>query len=451
MKITPELEHAIQKLSLVRKKLNQYLLERKEETDGILIAILSGTSALFLGDVGTAKTLMVQTASTLVGLRDFDILLSETTKPDQIFGPTDIPALAKGVQQLKYKGYAPDAEILFFDEIFKANATVLNPLLWLMNEHRFRDGDNGIRTAPIKAVFAASNETPTDASLKAVYDRLLLRYNVQYMRDPESMKKLVATLSSPLEEPKAIFSRDEVNLLRKASSQVVVPDDMRDLAIKIRSTIQMTLGIEFSDRRFIQSFKVMQASALLNGRFSIKPLDVELLSHILWSEPDHIKRVQALVYATAGGDTTEISTLLEEAQAIEATIKEGGDLPKKLSVLKSIYDQMKPHASRFGTRARAEVRGIAKSLVDLIDARKDMEVVQLLNDKGRPYWIVQAKAASVFTYKEMRAFGFSYRRKHQYWWTFNTRTIRKHLEVDGIQLKITNKKKVSQQMKEQEE
>ena len=259
-----ELQTLLAKINEIRKVLNSVVLERQEETDGILLSVLSGANALFLGEPGTAKTFHLQLASKLLGLSNFDILLSETVKPDQIFGPTDIPALAEGKQQTKYIGYAPDCEILFFDEIFKANATVLNPLLWLINEHLFRDGDNGIVKCKVMASFAASNELPTDPLLAALYDRFLLRFNVTYLKSDDNIRKMINSSLSIPEEFGPILTKVEVDRLRELTKTVVLPDEMRDKAMVIRRQVEYTMGFKISDRRFVKSIRVIQASAVLN-------------------------------------------------------------------------------------------------------------------------------------------------------------------------------------------
>ena len=125
----------MQKVRAIRKYINQCVLERESETDSALLAVMSGKSCLLLGDAGAAKTQQIQLVSKMLGLSLFDTLMSESTKPESIFGPVDVPALAKGIQRFKIDGYAPTAQIIFLDEVFKASGVILNPLLWLLNKH----------------------------------------------------------------------------------------------------------------------------------------------------------------------------------------------------------------------------------------------------------------------------------------------------------------------------
>lgn len=427
-----------ERLQAVRVMLNELVYERTDETDGILLSILSGANTLFFGDVGTAKTFHIQAASSLLGLSNFDILMSETVKSDQIFGPTDIPALAQGKQQTKYIGYAPDCEILFFDEIFKANATVLNPLLWLINEHKFRDGDNGIVRCKVKATFAASNELPSDPILKALYDRFILRFNVVYLRDDSNIRKLVDKfLGTPDEIDTHLLSSEEVEELRAITRTVKLPSNLRDLAMRIRRQIEYALNFNISDRRFLKSMRVVQAAAVLDGRVEIIPKDLEVLAHIFWNEPAQISKIQSIVFSNTSGDTAEISTYVERAQQIRETLGQGGDLKSKLQELKRLYALVSKLNSRYARQAAAEIKSIGMAFAHVIKERKIFRIVRItLNSK------VQIKASQSSTTSwssaELRAFGFRHKRKGNYWYSdHKLSTLKQTFKKAGITLEVS--------------
>jgi MoxR-like ATPase len=68
------------------------------------------------------------------------------------------------------KGRAADSHVIFLDEIFKANAVVLNAMLMLINERLFIN--NGVpNQVDLWAGFGASNELPNEPELHAFRDR----------------------------------------------------------------------------------------------------------------------------------------------------------------------------------------------------------------------------------------------------------------------------------------
>lgn len=73
------------------------------------------------------------------------------------------------------------AEVAFIDEVFKANSAILNTLLTILNERLFDNGKERL-PVPLLCLVAASNELPESEELDALYDRFLLRSQVQQVR-----------------------------------------------------------------------------------------------------------------------------------------------------------------------------------------------------------------------------------------------------------------------------
>ena len=103
------------------------------------------------------------------------------TTPEDMFGPVSLSELEKGVYKRNTDHKMPAAHLSFLDEIFKANSAILNALPTLINERLFYN--NGIpHETPLISVIGASNEYPEEGEgLEALFDRFLLRFEVEYI------------------------------------------------------------------------------------------------------------------------------------------------------------------------------------------------------------------------------------------------------------------------------
>lgn len=432
---SPALPEALhQKLLGIRAALNERVLERHSETDGILLTMLSGLSLLFVGDVGTAKTSHIRLASDLFGLSTFDILLSETTKPDQIFGPVDVPALAKGKQVMKTDGYAPTSEVLFFDEIFKANSVVLNPLLWLINEHRFRNGDLGIQQCPTMAVFAASNELPQDSVLKAVYDRFVLRYEVTYLKDSENQHLMVQNFLSGGSKLTQSLTKDEVGQLREAVRAVVVPRAVVDLVLKIRQQVQSACGTSISDRRLNNVFRLIQAHAVMRNHSIADDADVQVVAHAFWDKPSQQPRVQAICASYAAPSVVDLLTFDELSTQVIETAMKTGQITQAMSRLDKLIAQV-DQSSTAAIQAVNRIRERRAKLAAIQSQRERFIVTKVVTNANVRFKLNQT-SASVWTTTQLRAAGFRLKRKLGYWYYEGTESGLEARVMDKLKVKV---------------
>lgn len=424
-------------LKAVEAAMSNSVFERETETRGILLGIISGTSVFFYGEPGTAKSYQLNLVSKLMGLTTFDILLSESTKPESIFGPTDIPALAKGRQVVKTKGYAPTCEVLFLDEVFKANAIVLNPLLWLINERKFRNGDDGIQKCPLKVTFAASNEIPTDTTLAAMYDRLVLRYEVTSLKNRINIKKMInAHLENRrMDEIQPILDSQDVEEIMQACWKVVIPEGVHDVVCKIRDQLSISVPrLVISDRRLAAAFHIVQANALLNGRSVADVKDTSILSNIFWNSPEQQIKVRSIVLSHSDSNSVDLQSYVELAEDVWSKATQSGEIAKAEKKLAELYETTRKFTTESGKLVAERVLDKLTKAQEFLAARSNFILVRI-NSGGPITYKVSGASALSWTPTELRNAGFHWKRRASYWYCYGS-TSKKKVDIQAFEVKL---------------
>ncbi|WP_423793202.1 AAA family ATPase [Methanocaldococcus indicus] len=279
-------------LNRIREELNNYFIERREEIDIALTSLLCSEHTIFLGNPGTAKSQLIRAISFHFNAKYFEKLITRFTTEDELFGPLSIKELKDNDRFVrKTDNYLPTAEIAFLDEVFKANSSILNSLLTIINERIYHNGDR-IEKVPLISLFSASNELPEENELLAFYDRFLFRKIVSEIRGDNNLKKLLL-----LEEeynPKTIINIDKLKKLQEEAKYVEV-DGVLGYIIDIKKILQQN-HVYISDRRLKKSVKAVKSYAYLNGKDKADVNDLDILRHIFWNEPDEFFKVSKIVF-----------------------------------------------------------------------------------------------------------------------------------------------------------
>ena len=85
----------------------------------------------------------------------------------------------------------PEAELAFLDEVFLGSTAILNTLLGILNERRFRRGHTRLRV-PAAASASGHERAAGGPSLAAFADRFLVRVFVEPVADP-MLEELLAS------------------------------------------------------------------------------------------------------------------------------------------------------------------------------------------------------------------------------------------------------------------
>jgi len=278
------------------------MVEREETVAVALLAALSGQNTFLYGPPGTAKSLVSRRiASVFDTTAYFEHLMNRFSTPEEVFGPVSLKALKEDRFVRKTDSYLPQAQFAFLDEIWKSSPAILNALLTLINERTYKNGDQ-VEQAPLRALLAASNETPApNQGLEALYDRFIVRLMVPPISQPQHFEQLLNSRPGAAEvampDDARIQSHEWSAWLEQIHGVALSPETLTIVRL-IRAQLveqQEALGVYVSDRRWQRAAFLMRAAAFFNGRATTNHSDALLLQHCLWTQDSNHQAVARIV------------------------------------------------------------------------------------------------------------------------------------------------------------
>lgn len=368
------MERALEKLRKIRAELKARYLERDEVIDGAFCALLTGSHLLLVGPPGTAKSQLANDVCRRIeGAEYFQWLLTKFTTPEELFGAVSLKGLENDEYRRVTAGKLPEAHIAFLDEIFKASSSILNTLLTVMNERIFHNGTE--KTAiPLITLFGASNELPSEEDeLEALYDRFLLRYVVDYIKEDFRFLKMLN--SDDGETGGLTITSSELESCAAGARGVAVPSNILKLISRIRKELAKK-GIFPSDRRYKHSVSLLKARAYLEGRGSVSEDDLRLFENVLWREPGERAEIQSVIHQSLHGYKDRLRELLIQAKELEAYSKrewENEEMLIKANI--EAQTKLKHIGSRLGELVE-EYRERGKPTDEITQAKEEIENIQ---------------------------------------------------------------------------
>ena len=257
------------------KVATQGFIGRQQLAELIILAAIAKEHLLVIGPPGTAKSAVVRRMARIMDGNYFEYLLGRFT---ELFGTVNLKKLREGSVETDTQGMLPEAEIAFLDEVFLGSTAILNTLLGILNERKFRRGHTQI-DCPLKICIGASNSLPEDEGLAAFADRFLIRLFIEPIADSFIEDLLVGGWQAEFTHVDSVLSLNELSEMSEHLKNVKLDHIIPFFADAIRLLRQS--GIVLTDRRVVKTLKLIAAAALVNGRLEAQKQDIWPLFYVL--------------------------------------------------------------------------------------------------------------------------------------------------------------------------
>ena len=288
--LVAEVEALGRSLSLVRERIGEIIFGQREVVEQALITLLCGGHALLIGVPGLAKTRLVETLGTILGLDDKRIQCTPDLMPADILGSEVLEESDTGRRSFRFIPGPVFCQLLMADEINRASPRTQSALLQAMQEGRVSIAGQYHPLPRPFHVLATQNPLEQEGTYplpEAQLDRFLLQIDVDYP-DPDSERRvLIATTGTADAVPRPAMTADELIAAQRLVRQVPVGESVVDAILKLVRSGRPESGADGA-RRFVawgpgpragQALMLAcRARALLDGRYAPSVDDVLALA-----------------------------------------------------------------------------------------------------------------------------------------------------------------------------
>ncbi|HEY5211185.1 MAG TPA: MoxR family ATPase [Stellaceae bacterium] len=198
---------------MVREQIGQVIFGQREVIDQALITLLSGGHALLIGVPGLAKTRLVETLGTVLGLEDKRIQCTPDLMPADILGSEVLEESETGSRAFRFLPGPVFCQVLMADEINRASPRTQSALLQAMQEGRVSVAGRYHPLPHPFHVLATQNPLEQEGTYplpEAQLDRFLLQIDVGYPDLAAERQMLIATTGASERAVTAVLTADEL-------------------------------------------------------------------------------------------------------------------------------------------------------------------------------------------------------------------------------------------------
>ncbi len=309
------------KFAKAREAICEIIFGLPAVVDQVLITLLSGGNGLLIGLPGLAKTRLVDTLGTVLGMDTKRIQFTPDLMPGDIVGSEVLEEAEDGKRSFRFVQGPVFCQLLMADEINRASPRTQSALLQAMQEHHVTvAGDRFDLPRPFH-VLATQNPLEQEGTYplpEAQLDRFLFKYVLDYPSlEDERAIVIRHGHSTSMPNPEALGLTPVATLatlveIRTFVENARLSDEIVNYVVDVVRSTRAHPSLEFgaSPRAANMLASAARSLAVLNGRDFVIPDDVKALA---------IPALQHRVVLAPGSEIEGISTPQVIRQILEQT------------------------------------------------------------------------------------------------------------------------------------
>jgi MoxR-like ATPase len=321
-----ELNEKIQKESafveMISMEMNKVIVGQKHLVENLMIGLLANGHILLEGVPGLAKTLAINTLSSIIDARFSRIQFTPDLLPADLIGTM---IYSQKSEQFQIRKGPIFANFILADEINRSPAKVQSALLEAMQERQVTIGDMTFKLPEPFLVMATQNPIEQEGTYplpEAQVDRFMLKVVVRYPKKEE--EKLIIRMNNQGEFPKAsrVLSPEDIIRARNVVREVYMDEKIERYIVDIvyatrtpedynLSKLKDLISYGASPRASISLSMAAKAYAFIKRRGYVIPEDVRAVCY------EVLRHRIGLTYEAEAENITTESLITEILNSVE--------------------------------------------------------------------------------------------------------------------------------------
>lgn len=244
-------EQALSDISTIRSEVSKVIFGQEHVVENTLVAVLSGGHALLVGVPGLAKTKLVTTLGTVLGLGANRIQFTPDLMPSDILGTEVMDQDENGRRSFRFVKGPVFAQLLMADEINRASPRTQSALLQSMQEYHITIAGQRYDLPSPFHVLATQNPLEQEGTYplpEAQLDRFLLQVDVLYPELAAERQILLDTTGVAESKAGKVIEASRLQEIQKLIRQMPVSDKVVDAILSLVRSARPGQGNTMTDR-----------------------------------------------------------------------------------------------------------------------------------------------------------------------------------------------------------